>query len=96
MVEVHAPRDSGSAFGVQRTQRALVEVSRSFHGPYSPGQQVETLTAVGAFVCGKTVESGGRVIVASESGGPFEIVKVLPKALVVPDDPFAALGVRCR
>ena len=92
VVEVHAPQDSRTEFGVQRTQRALVEVSQSFHGPYSPGQQVETLTTVGAFVCGSTVESGGRVIVASESGGPFEIIKVLPKAQLVPNDPFAALG----
>ncbi|HEU5136297.1 MAG TPA: hypothetical protein VFU13_14190 [Steroidobacteraceae bacterium] len=92
VVEVHAPQDSQSVFGLQRTQRALVEVSRSFHGPYSPGQQVETLTTVGAFVCGRTVESGGRVIVASESGGPFEIIKVLPKAQVTPDEPFAALA----
>jgi len=92
VVEVHAPQDSRTEFGVQRTQRALVEVSRSFHGPYSPGQQVETLTAVGAFVCGNPAESGGRVIVASESGGPFVIVKVLPKVQVIPDEPFAALS----
>jgi len=92
VVEVHAPQDSRTAFGVQRTQRALVEVSRSFHGPYSPGQQVETLTAVGAFVCGRVVESGGHVMVASESGGPFEIIEVMPKARVIPDDPFAALS----
>ena len=47
VVEVHAPQDSPSTFGVLRTRRALVEVSRSFHGPYSPGQQVETLTIEG-------------------------------------------------
>src|SRR5687768_17618020 len=47
VVEVHAPQASSSTFGVLRTRRALVEVVRSYHGPYSPGQQVETLTLDG-------------------------------------------------
>jgi len=92
VVEVHAPQASSSTFGVLRTRRALVEVSRSFHGPYSPGQQVETLTIDGANACGGAVESGSRVLVASEFGGAFEIVELLPKAQVVPQGPFAALA----
>jgi hypothetical protein len=92
VIEVSAPRDSRSAFGVQRTQRALVEVIRSFHGPYSAGQQVETSTVVGAFSCGAAVEEGGHVMVASETGGPFEIIKVFSRAGVIFEDPFVTLG----
>ena len=75
VVEVHAPQVSRSEFGVLRTRRALVEVSRSFHGPYSPGQQVETLTIEGVEHLRRRVESGAHVMVASESGGAFEIVE---------------------
>jgi hypothetical protein len=92
VVEVHAPQVSSSTFGVLRTRRALVEVSRSFHGPYSPGQQVETLTIDSINTCGGAVESGAHVLVASEFGGAFEIVEVLPKAQVIPQGPFAALA----
>jgi hypothetical protein len=92
VVEVHAPQVSPSTFGVLRTRRALVEVSRSFHGPYSPGQQVETLTIDDVDDCGGAVESGSHVLVASEFGGAFEIVELLPKAQVVPQGPFAALA----
>jgi hypothetical protein len=92
VVEVHAPQASRSAFGVQHTQRALVEVVRSFHGPYALGQQVETLTLEAPDACGGAVEAGGHVLVVSESGGPFEIVEVLPKAQVIPQGPFAALA----
>jgi hypothetical protein len=92
VVEVHAPLVSSSTFGVLRTRRALVEVVRSFHGPYSPGQQVETLTIDAVNTCGGAVESGSHVLVASEFGGAFEIVELLPKAQVVPQGPFAALA----
>ena len=92
VVEVHAPQVSSSTFGVLRTRRALVEVVRSFHGPYSPGQQVETLTIDAVNACGGAVESGSHVLVASEFGGAFEIVELLPKAQVVPQGPFAALA----
>ena len=92
VVEVHEPQDSRSAFGVLHTRRALVEVVRSFHGPYSPGQQVETLTIEAMRGCAISVEEGGHVMVVSESGGPFEIVESLPKAQVVPQGPFAALA----
>ena len=92
VVEVHEPQDSRSAFGVLHTRRALVEVVRSFHGPYSPGQQVETLTIETMRGCAVSVEEGGHVMVVSESGGPFEIVESLPKAQVVPRGPFAALA----
>ena len=92
VVEVHEPQDSRSAFGVLHTRRALVEVVRSFHGPYSPGQQVETLTIETMRGCAVPVEEGGHVMVVSESGGPFEIVESLPKAQVVPQGPFAALA----
>jgi hypothetical protein len=92
VVEVHAPQASSSTFGVLRTRRALVEVVRSFHGPYSPGQQVETITIDAVNACGGAVESGSHVLVASEFGGAFEIVELLPKAQVVPQGPFAALG----
>ncbi len=92
VVEVHAPKDSRSAFGVQRNLQALVEVVRSFHGPYSPGQQVETLTIEAMHRCAGSVEEGDHVMVVSESGGPFEIVELLPKAQVVPQGAFAALA----
>jgi hypothetical protein len=92
VVEVHAPQVSRSVYGEQRTQHALVEVVRSFHGPYAPGQQVETLTLEGANTCAAAIEEGGHVMVVSESGGPFEIVEALPKAQVIPQGPFAALA----
>jgi hypothetical protein len=92
VVEVHASKDSRSEYGVQHTRQALVEVVRSFHGPYSPGQQVETFTIDGMHPCAGPIEEGGHVMVVSESGGPFEIVQTLPKAQVVPQGPFAALA----
>jgi hypothetical protein len=92
VVEVHEAQDSQSAFGVLHTRRALVEVVRSFHGPYSPGQQVETLTIETMRGCALSIEEGGHVMVVSESGGPFEIVESLPKAQVIPQGPFAALS----
>ena len=92
VVEVHAPQVSASTFGVLRTRRALVEVSRSFHGPYSPGQQVETLTIEGPDTCGNAVESGAHVMVRSETGGAFEIIEVFPAGAVVPNGLFAALA----
>jgi hypothetical protein len=92
VVEVHAVKDSLSPFGAQLARHALVEVVRSFHGPYSAGQQVETITLVGAHSCGGFVEEGGHVMVVSESGGPFEIVEALPKEQVVPKGPFAAVA----
>ena len=92
VVEVHTLKDSSSPFGAQLAKHALVEVVRSFHGPYSAGQQVETITVVGAHSCGGYVEEGGHVMVVSETGGPFEIVEALPKAQVVPQGPFAALA----
>ena len=84
VVEVHAPQVSASTFGVLRTRRALVEVSRSFHGPYSPGQQVETLTIEGPNTCGGAVESGAHVMVRSETGGAFEIVEIFPAGVAIP------------
>lgn len=93
VVSVHAVKDARSPFGAQLMRHALVEVVRSFHGPYSAGQQVETITLVGAHSCGGFVEEGGHVMVISESGGPFEIVEALPKAqVVVPQGPFAAVA----
>jgi hypothetical protein len=92
VVAVHPVKDSISPFGAQLARHALVEVVRSFHGPYSAGQQVETITIVGAHSCGGFVEEGGHVMVVSETGGPFEIVEALPKAQVVPRGPFAALA----
>jgi len=92
VIEVHALKDARSPFGAQLARRALVEVVRSFHGPYSAGQQVETITLVGANSCGGFVEEGGHVMVVSETGGPFEIVEALPKAQVVPRGPFAAVA----
>lgn len=93
VVSVQSVKDSTSPFGAQLARHALVEVVRSFHGPYSAGQQVETITLVGAKSCGGFVEEGGHVMVVSETGGPFEIVEALPKAqVVVPQGPFAALS----
>jgi len=92
VVEVRSVKDSSSPFGAQLARHALVEVVRSFHGPYSAGQQVETITIVGAHSCGGFVEEGGHVMVVSETGGPFEIVEALPKARVIPQSPFAALS----
>jgi hypothetical protein len=92
VVAVHAVKDARSPFGAQLARYALVEVVRSFHGPYSAGQQVETITIVGTHSCGGFVEEGGHVMVVSESGGPFEIVEALPKAQVAPQGPFAAIA----
>jgi len=92
VVDVHAPKASSSEFGVLRTRRALVEVSRSFHGPYSPGQQVETLTIEGPNTCGGAVESGAHVMVRSETGGAFEIVEIFPAGVAKPNGLFAALA----
>ncbi len=89
VVDVDAPQISTSTFGVLRTRRALVEVVRSYHGPYSPGQQVETLTMNS---CGIVAESGAHVLVRSETGGPFEIVETIPKGSVVLQGPFATLA----
>jgi hypothetical protein len=92
VVSVQPLKDFRSPFGAQLARHALVEVVRSFHGPYSAGQQVETITLVSAHSCGGFVEEGGHVMVVSETGGPFEIVEALPKAQVIPQGPFAALG----
>jgi len=92
VIDVSEPKDSRSGFGMQRTRQALVEVVRSFHGPYSAGQQVETFTIEAMHSCAAAVEEGDHVMVVSESGGPFEIVELLPKAQVVPQGPFAALS----
>jgi len=92
VVEVHVSQDSPSTFGVLRTRRALVEVVRSHHGPYSPGQQVETLTVEGANTCGRVVDSGSHVLVASESGGAFEIIETLSEGRIESHGPFAALA----
>jgi hypothetical protein len=92
VVAVHSVKNSRSPFGAQLARHALVEVVRSFHGPYSAGQQVETITIVGTHSCGGFVEEGGHVMVLSETGGPFEIVEALPRAQVVPQGPFAALA----
>lgn len=92
VVQVHASQVSRSEFGLHRTRRALVEVVRSFHGPYGAGKQVETLTIESARTCGNLVEAGGHVMVASESGGPFEIVEVLTAEQAVPQGPFAAIA----
>jgi hypothetical protein len=92
VVAVHAVKDVRSPFGAQLARHALVEVVRSFHGPYSAGQQVETITLVGARSCGGFVEEGGHVMVVSESGGPFEIVEALPKIQATPRGAFAAVA----
>jgi hypothetical protein len=92
VVEVDAPRSSPTAFGIEHTRRALVEVVRSFHGPYAPGQQVETLTIERANGCGGVIESGAHVVVRSESGGPFEIIEILSAGKSIPEGPFAALA----
>lgn len=92
VVAVHAVKDPRSPFGAQLARHALVEVVRSFHGPYSAGQQVETVTLVGAHSCGGFVEEGGHVMVVSETGGPFEIVEALPKTQAAPQGPFAAVA----
>jgi hypothetical protein len=96
VVAVHAVKDARSPFGAQLARYALVEVVRSFHGPYSAGQQVETITIVGTHSCGGFVEEGGHVMVVSESGGPFEIVEALPKAQVAPQGTVRRDCVRCR
>jgi hypothetical protein len=92
VVAVHPVKDARSPFGAQLARYALVEVVRSFHGPYSAGQQVETVTLVGAHSCGGYVEEGGHVMVVSETGGPFEIVEALPKTQAAPQGPFAAVA----
>ena len=92
VVSVHEVKDARSPYGAQLARHALVEVVRSFHGPYSAGQQVETFTLVGAHSCGGFVEEGGHVMVISETGGPFEIVEALPKTRAAPQGPFPAVA----
>jgi hypothetical protein len=92
VIEVQASQSSRSEFGPQRTRRALVEVVRSFHGPYGAGQKVETLTIESSGSCGSLVADGGHVMVASGSGGPFEIVEVLSRERAIPAGPFAAIA----
>ena len=92
VVDVREVKDARSPFGAQVARHALVEVVRSFHGPYSAGQQVETFTIVGAHTCGGFVEEGGHVMVVSETGGPFEIVEALPKTQAAPQGPLPAVA----
>jgi len=92
VVSVHEVKDARSPFGAKLARHALVEVVRSFHGPYSAGQQVETFTLIGAHSCGGYVEEGGHVMVVSETGGPFEIVEALPKTQAAPQGPFPAVA----
>ena len=64
-----------------RSTGRIARASRSKHSRSKP------CTAAAA-----SVEEGSHVMVVSESGGPFEIVEVLPKAQVIPQGPFAALA----
>jgi hypothetical protein len=77
---------------MQRIRRALVEVVKSYHGPYGPGQQVETLAIEDSKQCMGALESGSHVMVRSEAGGPFEIVTTLSKDRTVAVGPIAALA----
>jgi hypothetical protein len=92
VVEVDGTQVTSSIFGVLRTHRALVEVVRSYHGPYSPGQQVETLTIESPDACGHILRSGAHVMVRSETGGPFEIVETILPGVRMSPGPFAALA----
>jgi hypothetical protein len=88
---IDAPHAVFEAYVVETSaKRALVEVVRSYHGPYGPGQTVETITIDGTHPCVDPVAPGAHVLVGSESGGPFEIVATLPG--IVEEDPFAALA----
>ena len=87
VVEVHAPQASPSTFGVLRTRRALVEVSRSFHGPYSPGQQVETLTIEGVERLWRCLSSRALTCWSRRSlAARSRSSNCCPKAQVVPQD----------
>jgi hypothetical protein len=92
VVDVSTPHSSSPDFSLQGSRRALVEVVRSYHGPYGPGQHVETLTLESKYHCVGAFESGAHVLVASESGGPFEIVATFSRGGPAPEGPFAALA----
>jgi hypothetical protein len=90
---IDAPHAVFEAYVVESgARRALVEVVRSYHGPYGPGQTVETITIEDTSPCMDVVAPGAHVLVGSESGGPFEIVAVLPNIEVLEEVPFAALA----
>lgn len=90
---IQAPHAVFEAYVVEiSAQRALVEVVRSYHGPYGPGQQVETLAGENPDTCVTGVESGSHVLVRSEFGGPFAIVARLPKDDVQTVGPFGVLA----
>jgi hypothetical protein len=89
--QVDAPHAVFEAYVVEASaKRALVEVVRSYHGPYGPGQTVETVTIEGIHPCVDAVATGAHVLVGSESGGPFEIVAMMPG--IVAENPFVALA----
>jgi len=90
---IQAPHAVFEAYVVEiSAQRALVEVVRSYHGPYGPGQQVETLAGEKSDACVSGVESGSHVLVRSEFGRPFAIVARLPQNHVQATEPFDVLA----
>ena len=90
---IEAPHAVFEAYVVEvSAQRALVEVVRSYHGPYGPGQTVETITIEGANPCIRALASGSHVMVDAESGGPFEIIATLSGNDAYREGPFAALA----
>jgi hypothetical protein len=90
---IEAPHAVFEAYVVEVTvQRALVEVVRSYHGPYGPGQTVETTTIEGSDLCIGALASGSHVMVRSEPGGRFEIVATLSGNGAYREGPFAALA----
>jgi hypothetical protein len=90
---IDAPHAVFEAYVVESSaQRALVEVVRSYHGPYGPGQTVETVAIEDTNRCIDAVAPGAHVLVGSESGAPFEIVATLPGMEALEEGPFSALA----
>ena len=90
---IEAPHAVFEAYVAEvNSQRALVEVIRSYHGPYGPGQSVETISVDNSNPCVGEVASGSHVMVGAEAGGPFEIVATVPSNEAFLVRPFAALA----
>jgi hypothetical protein len=92
VVEVHAPQVSSSTFGVLRTRRALVEVVRSFHGPYSPDSKSRH-SVDAANACGGAVGVGcSRYGCVGNLAGHSKSSNCCRRRSRSPKGPFAALA----
>ncbi len=72
-------------------QEGVIEVVRSFHGPFKPGEQVATSTVTGGGSCGVRVTVGTRVVIWSDTAPPFKIWSAL-RGSEQPSNVFAELA----